>query len=79
LIQQLAPGQLPPSLRAVLPGRDAWLSWERVLLDLHSGRLGGRLGVWLMDFAGLMLCLLGLSGVTMWWLHHRGGRRPLKN
>jgi hypothetical protein len=75
IIEQLAPGELPQSLRAVLPGRDAWLNWERVLLDLHSGRLGGRLGVWLMDTAGLMLSLLGLSGVAMWFLHRRARNR----
>ncbi len=74
-IQRSAPGELPASLQSQLPGRAAWLSWERLLLDLHSGRLGGRAGVWVVDAAGVMFCLLGLSGVAMWWLHHRGGRR----
>ncbi len=75
-ITQVVSAELPPELQRVLPTREAWLSWERLLLDLHSGRLGGRFGVWLVDAAGLMFCLLGLSGVAMWWLHHRGGRRP---
>ena len=45
----------------------AELSWERLLQDLHSGRLFGDLGRWLMDLAALVLVLLGLSGVIMWW------------
>ncbi len=76
IIQQLAPGELPDGIRAAIPDREAWLSWERLLLDLHSGRIMGRAGVMLADIAGLLLCTLGLSGVAMWWLHHRGGRRP---
>lgn len=75
IIEQGAPGVLPDELQARLPWRNYWLSWERVLLDLHSGRLGGAFGVWLIDLAGLLLCILGLSGVAMWWLHRRGGRR----
>lgn len=79
VVEQNAPAALPEPLRSALPGREAWLSWERLLLDLHSGRLAGRAGVWVVDAAGLMLCLLGISGVTMWWLHHRGGRRSLNH
>lgn len=74
IIRQHAPGPLPQSLRESLLTRDHWLSWERLLLDMHSGRLAGRAGVLLVDAAGLMLCILGLSGVAMWWLHRRGGR-----
>jgi hypothetical protein len=74
IIEQLAPGHLPESLRQAMPHRDNWLTWERLLLDIHSGRLAGRAGVLLADFTGLMLCLLGFSGVAMWWLHRRGGR-----
>ncbi len=75
LIQQLAPGALPQAIRDGLPAREAWLTWERLLLDLHSGRLAGTPGVFLVDIAGLMFCLLGVSGVAMWYLHHRAGRR----
>lgn len=74
IIEELAPGSLPADLQSQIPLRDRWLSWERVLLDLHSGRLGGAVGVWLVDLAGVAFCLLGLSGVAMWWLHRRGGR-----
>lgn len=74
LVSQLTPGALPANLARALPAPEQWLSWERVLLDLHSGRLAGRAGVLLVDGVGLLLCILGLSGIAMWWLHRRGGR-----
>ncbi|MBI5460960.1 MAG: PepSY domain-containing protein [Gammaproteobacteria bacterium] len=47
------------------------LPWERVILDLHSGRLFGASGPWLMDAAaGLMLFLAG-SGMFIWWRRQR--------
>ena len=49
------------------------ISWERVLLDLHSGRLLG-LGPWLMDIAALFLIMLAISGVSMWYSGYR--RKP---
>ncbi|WP_372863442.1 PepSY domain-containing protein [Spongiibacter sp.] len=51
-------------------------SWERVLLDLHSGRLFGDLGVLVVDIAAIALLLIALSGVWVWvtkpgrWRHH---------
>lgn len=42
------------------------LSWERVLLDLHAGRLFGSGGVWLADLAGILLLLLAVTGVIVW-------------
>ncbi|MCB1676365.1 MAG: PepSY domain-containing protein, partial [Halioglobus sp.] len=75
LINQLAPAPLQPVIRDALPGRAQWLSWERLLLDLHSGRLAGRAGVWLADAIGVLLCALVLSGIAMWWLHRRRRQR----
>lgn len=43
--------------------RGAGLSWERVLLDLHSGRILGSWGPYLMDAAAVALLLLTLSGL----------------
>lgn len=43
------------------------LDWERVLLDLHSGRLFGSLGVWVFDIAALLLLFLALSGFILWY------------
>lgn len=40
--------------------------WERLLLDLHSGRLFGTLGVYLVDLSAVILLLLALSGAWVW-------------
>jgi len=42
------------------------LSYERLLLDLHSGRLFGSWGPYLMDSAALVMILLALSGLWRW-------------
>jgi hypothetical protein len=42
------------------------LTWERVVLDLHSGRLLGVAGPWLADIVALMLLGLAASGLWMW-------------
>jgi len=62
---------LPAALARALDRDDPWLSWERLLLDLHSGRLFGAAGVYVVDAAGLLFALLALSGVGTWWLHRR--------
>jgi hypothetical protein len=75
LIQQVAAGSLPETVRQQVPGAGQWLTWERVLLDLHSGRVLGRAGVWLVDIVGVLLASLAMSGLAMWWLHRRRRRR----
>ncbi len=55
--------------------RGAGLPWERVLLDLHSGRLFGRFGSLVMDAAGVFLILLAVSGGYNWLQVWRGRRR----
>jgi hypothetical protein len=70
-ISQFAPGVLPESVRRQLPAQPQWLNWERVMLDLHSGRIAGRVGVLWVDLVGLLLASLAMSGVAMWWLHRR--------
>tara|TARA_R110002072_G_C7972974_1_gene535000 strand:- start:4231 stop:4950 length:720 start_codon:yes stop_codon:yes gene_type:complete len=47
--------------------RGSGLTIERVLLDLHSGRIVGPWGVYFVDFIALMLLLLSCTGVWMWW------------
>ncbi|MGL5391040.1 MAG: PepSY domain-containing protein [Shewanella sp.] len=46
--------------------RGSHLSWERVLLDVHSGRLFGAYAMWLWDVVGFALALLALSGLWLW-------------
>jgi len=70
-ILQSAPGTLPAKIRARIPEQSEWLNWERLLLDLHSGRVFGRFGVWVVDLLALVFCALALSGITMWWLRRR--------
>lgn len=70
-MQQRLQARLPDDILRELPVPDRWLTWERVLLDLHSGRLFGRLGVLWVDLVGVFLCVLAMSGTAMWWLHRR--------
>lgn len=67
---------LPPELQSALnqnqplPG----ISRERLLLDLHSGRLFGNAGVWIVDAASLMMLFLAFTGAFSWlrrWQHKR--------
>lgn len=56
---------LPKALRSnlVKEYRGKVVSWERLLLDLHSGRFFGKAGVIAMNVAGLFLLVLAISGV----------------
>ncbi len=64
--------ELPAHQRQALEARllAGSISWERLLLDLHSGRFF-QLGPWLMDLVGLFLIALAITGITMWY----SGRR----
>jgi len=42
------------------------ITYERLLLDLHSGRLFGEWGFYLMDAAAVLLILLALTGLWRW-------------
>jgi hypothetical protein len=57
-----------PALRSAL--QQAWrgtgLTLERVLLDLHSGRILGSWGIYLVDAAAVLFLLLSISGVWLW-------------
>lgn len=59
---------LPQELRTFLNERNPvpGLSRERVLLDLHSGRLFGIGGVVIVDLVGVATCLLAFSGLLTW-------------
>jgi len=46
--------------------RGIGLSAERLMLDLHSGRILGRAGVYLVDAAAIIFLLLAVSGVWLW-------------
>ena len=46
--------------------RGQGLSLERVVLDLHSGRIFGAYGIYVMDAAAIALLWLSLSGLWVW-------------
>jgi hypothetical protein len=65
--------------------RGRGLTMERVVLDLHSGRIFGEYGIYVMDAAAVALLWLCSSGLWVWWRrrvkqkrkrhyqkHHRG-------
>ena len=68
----------PAALAATLAEvyRGSGVSYERVLLDLHSGRLFGRGGEFVVDAAALCLLSLALTGSYMFFKFKRGNQRP---
>ncbi len=64
--------ELPPALYKILleKYRGHGLSLERVILDLHSGRLFGEYGIYIMDAAALAMLFLALSGSWIWGIRH---------
>jgi len=64
----------PVMLQAINHGyRGQGLSLERVILDLHTGRLFGAAGVALINLASILLLVLIFSGVILWWTRARNG------
>ncbi len=67
-IRWVGSATLPPAMEAELVerflGND--VNWERLLLDLHSGRLFGAWGVIVVDVSAIILLLLALSGAWVW-------------
>ena len=75
---QAASGEgLPIELqRSVLAHASAHLiTWERLLADMHSGRLFGAVGVWLADLAAVLLLLLAATGAVLWFKGGHSGRK----
>jgi hypothetical protein len=60
--------ELPDALRkrVVENHRGRLLTLERLVLDLHSGRLFGRPGVFVMNLAAIAFLVLAVSGVVTW-------------
>ncbi|MBK1876282.1 PepSY-associated TM helix domain-containing protein [Pelagicoccus mobilis] len=54
-----------PDLEAALVAsfRGEGISWNRVILDIHSGNFFGPIGKWIVDFSALCLIFLTLTGV----------------
>lgn len=50
-------------------------SLERLLLDLHSGRIFGPLGILVYDLLALAIGFLAISGLVLWTRGKRNGKR----
>lgn len=62
-------------LRADIPGRGtAGEIFEQLQLPIHGGRIGGLAGRIVICVAGLVICLLSVTGIVIWW-KKRGARR----
>lgn len=73
-------GTLPSAMHETLLARyrGNGLSLERVMLDVHSGRILGAWGVYVMDGAALLMLFLAGSGIWLWimrWTRERERRR----
>ena len=68
---QVAPDELQQSITSLYRGEG--LSLERVLLDLHSGRIFGSIGVVVYDLLALALGFLSISGLVLWFRGRRNG------
>ena len=69
---QVAPDELQESITHLYRGDG--LSLERVLLDLHSGRIFGAIGVLVYDLLALALGFLSISGLVLWFRSRRNGK-----
>ena len=58
------PPALLESLRLLYRGRG--LTIERVVADIHSGRIVGLAGPYFMDLVAILLIVLGISGLVIW-------------
>lgn len=76
-VQWVTVATLPTGLAAPLAAayRGEGVSYERVLLDLHSGRVFGLAGELVVDGAALCLLSLALSGAYMFFKFKRGAAR----
>jgi hypothetical protein len=55
--------------------RGEGLSLERLLLDFHSGRIFGPIGVIIYDLLALAIGVLAISGLLFWIQGRRNGKR----
>ncbi|OGV70588.1 MAG: hypothetical protein A3K19_06580 [Lentisphaerae bacterium RIFOXYB12_FULL_65_16] len=58
------PAALTTELEPFLVGEG--VSWERLIMDLHSGRIIGPVGVWMTDLIAVLLLVLAGSGLVMY-------------
>ena len=70
---EAAPAQLIESINQAYRGEGP--SLERLILDLHSGRFFGPIGVLIYDLLAIALGFLAISGIVLWSRSRRNGRK----
>lgn len=75
-VQWSSPVLAPAALQRAITRhyRGDGLSLERVLLDFHSGRVFGPLGILVYDLLALATGFLALSGLVLWFRNRRNGK-----
>ncbi len=68
-VDWLRPVTLPPAAaqRYRERYRHYLLTAERLLQDLHSGRLFGQIGIWTVNVSTVLLIVLSITGLWIWW------------
>lgn len=71
-----APKAAPGSIQQAISQsyRGDGLNLERVILDLHSGRIFGSVGVFIYDLLALTLGFLAISGLVLWFRSRSKGK-----
>lgn len=71
-----SPESVPDELKQAITHsyRGEGPSLERLLLDLHSGRIFGSIGVLIYDLLALALGFLSVSGLVLWFRSRRNGK-----
>lgn len=74
--QWATPKQAPEEIRLAIMRqyRGAGLSLERLLLDLHSGRIFGTVGLLIYDLLAVAVGFLAISGLMVWARGRRNGK-----
>ena len=62
---QAIPKTLSDNLMQQYQGK--WLSVERIIIDIHSGRIFSSVGILLVDAMAILFLLLAFSGIWMWY------------
>jgi len=75
-IQSPLPNAMTEELKQ--KSRERILDYERLVLDIHSGRFFGAWGVYLMDITAILLVFLAITGIWF-WLRHSIKRMNKKN
>ncbi|WP_069471348.1 PepSY domain-containing protein [Candidatus Marithrix sp. Canyon 246] len=67
-LQWIKPQSPPSNLEQALIAQvsEQIIPLERLLLDLHSGRLFGIWGVYVMDLVAILILILAATGLFMW-------------